>query len=144
MPPADHADLRTDYRLIRAAVLVALVAAAPFAAVGWLAAGGAGALGALLALVLVAGNGVVSAWVSARGGHTATGIRVGWVIAALPLRLAVLVAAIAALIGPMGLPARPVVFAVFVAEIAVIYAQAWTWMRGPSFVGPLTEGRHST
>lgn len=125
-------------------MVVAVVAAIPFAAVGWMVAGSAAALGALLALALVAGNGAVSAWISARGGSTQSGIRIGWVVAALPLRLAVLVAAIAVLIGPMGLPARPVVLAVFVAEICVIYAQAWTWTRGPSFIGPLTEGRHST
>lgn len=141
VPPADRVDLFTDYRLIRAAVVVALVAALPFAAVGWLAASGAGALGALLALALVAGNGVLSAWISARGGRTQSGIRVGWVVAALPLRLAVIVVVMAALVGPFGLPAKPVVVAVMVAEVCVTFAQAWTWMRGPMFVGPIREGR---
>lgn len=141
MPPTDRAETLTDYRLIKAAVVVALVAALPFAAAGWLAADGAGAIGAFLALVLVATNGAFSAWVSARGGRTESGIRVGWVVAALPLRLAVIVVAIAALIGPLGLPAKPVVVAVMIAEVLVTYVQAWTWMRGPMFVGPIREGR---
>lgn len=141
MPPADRVDLITDYRLIKAAVAVALVAAVPFAAAGWWAADGAGAIGALLALVLVAGNGAGSAWLSARGGRTKSGIRVGWVVAALPLRLAAIVVVIAALIGPLGLPAKPVVVAVMVAEVCVTYVQAWTWMRGPMFIGPIREGR---
>ncbi|HZG95316.1 MAG TPA: hypothetical protein VEZ46_11455, partial [Mycobacteriales bacterium] len=83
------------------------------------------------------------AWISARGGRTESGIKIGWVVAAMPLRLALLVAAIAVLIGPLGLPARPVVLAVCVAEVCVTYAQAWTWMSGPSFVGPIREGRTS-
>ena len=141
MPPADRPELLTDYRLIKAAVYVALVAALPFAAVGWLAADSAGAIGAFLALALVAGNGALSAWVSARGGRTESGIRIGWVVAALPLRLMVIVAVIAALIGPMGLPAKPVVVAVMIAEVCVTYVQAWTWMRGPMFIGPIREGR---
>lgn len=143
MRPAERPDLLTDYRLITVALVVALLCAAPFAAAGWLAARGQGVIATLAALVLVAANGAGSAWLSARGGHTASGIRVSWVVAAVPLRLAVLVAAIAALIGPLGLPANPVVLAVFVAEICVINAQAWTWTRGPSFIGPLTEGRPS-
>jgi hypothetical protein len=66
------------------------------------------------------------------------------VVAALPLRLAVLVAAVAALVGPLELPAEPVVVAVCVAELCVTIAQAWTWTRGPFFIGPLTEGPDRT
>ena len=140
---ADRVDLLTDRRLIKVAVIVALAGAVPFAAVGWAAAGGRAALGAVLSLLLVGLNGAGSAWISARGGRTESGIKIGWVVAAMPLRLALLVAAIAVLIGPLGLPARPVVLAVCVAEVCVTYAQAWMWMRGPSFVGPIREGRTS-
>ena len=144
MRPADRPDLITDYRLVRVAVVAGMGAAVPFVVAGWLAANGRGAVGAVLALWLVAVNGAGSAWLSARGGHTPTGIRVSWVVAALPLRLAVLVAAVWALVRSLGLPAEPVVVAVCVAELCVTFAQAWTWTRGPFFIGPLTEGRDRT
>jgi hypothetical protein len=56
---------------------------------------------------------------------------------AIPVRIALLVAALAVAVGPLGLPATAVALAVCVGEVCVVAAQSWVVLHGPTFVGPL-------
>jgi hypothetical protein len=135
--PADRDDLLTDTRLVSVALWTALAAAVPAAVLGFVAAGWSGTAGALWGVGSVGSNGAAAAWVSARTGRTRRQIGPGRVLLALPVRIALLAAAIAVAVGPMGLPALPVVLAVCGGEVCVVAAQSWVVLHGPSFVGPL-------
>ncbi|HEU0132682.1 MAG TPA: hypothetical protein VFQ85_16985 [Mycobacteriales bacterium] len=137
MRPADRDDLLTDTRLVSVALWTALAAAVPAAVLGFVAAGWSGTAGALWGVGSVGSNGAAAAWVSARTGRTRRQIGPGRVLLALPVRIALLAAAIAVAVGPMGLPALPVVLAVCGGEVCVVAAQSWVVLHGPSFVGPL-------
>jgi hypothetical protein len=135
--PADRDDLILDSRLIRVALWTALAVAVPAAALGFVAEGWSGTLGALWGVGSVGLNGAAAAWVSARTGRTRRQIGPGKVLLAIPVRIALLVASIAVAVGPLGLPDIPVVLAVCVGELCVVSAQGWAVLRGPTFVGPL-------
>ena len=138
MRHADPPELLLDSQLVRAA-LWAPLALAPFAVVvAALTNGNDGVLGALWALAAVGLTAYGAAVVSARGGRTSRGIGVVRVTAMVPVRLAVLAAALAAGVGPLGFPSRVVALAVCVGEIGVLSAQSWLVLRGRTFVGPLT------
>ena len=139
MRSADRIDLALDQRLVRVAVGTALVGAVPAALAGAAVAGGDGALGALWGVGAVGLNGAIAALVSWLGGTSQRQIGVGLVLAALPVRLVLLAAALAIGVGPLGLPALPVALAVMVAEGCVVAAQSWVVARGTTFVGPLDE-----
>ncbi|HVF19627.1 MAG TPA: hypothetical protein VNA14_05235, partial [Mycobacteriales bacterium] len=127
---ADRIDLDLDRRLVRVAIWTALLGAVPAAAAGWAAAGPAGSLGALWAVGAVGLNGVLSAAVSWWGGLSRRQIGVGLVLAALPVRLLILAAALVVGVGPLGLPVLPVAVTVMVAEGCVVAAQSWLVARG--------------
>lgn len=137
----DRIDLLLDHRLVRAAVWTALACAVPAVLLGWLAEGGPGALAALWGVGAVGTNGALAAAVSLRGGLSPRGIGVGMVVAFLPVRMVLLVAALAVAVGPLGLPAVPVVLATWGAELCVVTAQSVVVARGRTFVGPLSERR---
>jgi hypothetical protein len=133
----DRPDLRTDSRLVSVTVWTALAVAVPAALAGFVTRGGAGTAGALWGVGSVGTNGAAAAWVSARTGRSRRQIGPGMVLLALPARIALLAAALAVAVGPLGLPAVPVVLAVCVGEICVLFAQSWVVLHGPTFVGPL-------
>jgi hypothetical protein len=129
-----------DRRLLRAAWLVGLVAL-PFAALaGALSDGSDGALGASYGAAAVSLNGVAAAWISRRGAKTERGIGIAQVVVALPIRMALLAAAVLLAVGPLALPDRPVGFAVIAAELALLVVQSLLVLRSPTFVGPLEKG----
>lgn len=137
MRTTDRPELLVDSRLVSVTLLTALVVAVPAAGLGLALAGGAGAAGALWGIGSVGVNGVAAAWVSARTGRSRRGIGPGVVLAALPVRIALLALALAVGVGPLGLPETATVLAVCGGEICVIAAQSWVVLRGPTFVGPL-------
>lgn len=141
MPPADRIDLLLDRRLVLATLLATLPLAGCAALLGGLAAGRDGALGALYGAGVVGINGVLAALVSLRGGLSRRQIGIGLVVAALPVRLLLIVAAIAVAVGPLGLPKAPVAVSAMVSEGVVVLVQCWYVARGRTFVGPLDEGR---
>ena len=134
---ADRVELLTDSRLISVTLWAALAIAVPAVLLGWLGAGRSGAAGALWGVGSVGVNGVAAAWVSARTGRSRRGIGPGRVLLALPIRIALLAAAIAVGVGPLGLPETATVLAVCGGEICVVVAQSWVVLHGPTFVGPL-------
>jgi hypothetical protein len=136
----DRLDLRTDSRLVTVTLLTALAVAGAAAVLGLALAGRDGLAGALWGAGWVGTNGVAAAWVSARTGRTRRGIGPGAVLLAIPVRIALLALALAAGVGPLGLPVLPVVLAVCAGEVCVITAQSWVVLHGPTFVGPL-DGR---
>jgi len=135
--PADRPDLLLDSKLISATLWCTLAVALPAVALVWIAAGRSGAAGALWGVGSVGVNGVAAAWVSARTGRTRRQIGPGRVLLALPVRIALLAAALAVGVGPLGLPETVTVLAVCGGEICVIAAQSWVVLHGPTFVGPL-------
>lgn len=137
MRPADRDDLLTDSRLVAVALRTALAVALPAALIGFVAAGWSGTAGALWGVGSVGTNGAAAAWVSARTGRTRRQIGPGLVLLAMPVRIALLAVALGVAVGPLGLPALPVVLAVCGGEICVVAAQSWVVLHGPSFVGPL-------
>lgn len=137
MRTADRVDLLVDSRLITATLWATLATAVPAAALGLALAGRSGAAGALWGVGSVGVNGVAAAWVSARTGRTRRRIGPGRVLLALPVRIALLAAALAVGVGPLGLPETATVLAVCGGEICVIAAQSWVVLHGPTFVGPL-------
>ncbi len=136
MQRAERADLITDLRLVSAAKWVTLAGIGPAALLGGLTGGTAGAAAAAWGLAAVGLNGVVAAWLSAQGAQTSRGIGVVRVMVGIPLRLLGLAAAIATAVLVLDLPSRTVGLAVCLGEIAVMTAQSWCVLRGPSFVGP--------
>lgn len=134
---ADRVDLLVDSRLISATLWATLATALPALLLGTLAAGRNGAAGALWGVGSVGVNGVAAAWVSARTGRSRRRIGPGRVLLALPIRIALLAAAIAVGVGPLGLPETVTVLAVCAGEICVVIAQSWVVLHGPTFVGPL-------
>ena len=137
MRPADREDLILDSKLIRVALWTALAVALPAAVLGYVAAGWPGSAGALYGTGSVGMNGAGAAWVSARTGRSRRQIGPGTVLLAIPVRIALLAAALAVGVGPLGLPEVPVVLAVCGGEVCVIAAQSWVVLHGPTFVGPL-------
>ncbi|HVE98715.1 MAG TPA: hypothetical protein VNA12_05995 [Mycobacteriales bacterium] len=139
MRSADRVDLALDQRLVRVAIGTALAGAVPAGLAGAVWGGRPGALGALWGVGAVGLNSAIAAAVSWRGGRSRRQIGVGLVLAALPVRLILLFAALAVGVGPLGLPALPVALAVMVAEGCVVAAQSWVVARGTTFIGPLDE-----
>jgi hypothetical protein len=137
MRPADRVDLLLDSRLISATMWATLATALLAVPLGAVAAGRDGAAGALWGTGSVGVNGVAAAWVSARTGRTRRGIGPGAVLAALPVRIALLALALAVGVGPLGLPVTVTALAVCGGEICVVAAQSWVVLHGPTFVGPL-------
>ena len=137
MRPADRLDLLVDSRLIAVTLWTALAAAVPAVLLGLAFGGRSAAAGALWGVGSVGVNGVAAAWVSARTGRTRRRIGPGSVLLALPVRIALLAAALAVGVGPLGLPETATVLAVCGGEICVIAAQSWVVLHGPTFVGPL-------
>lgn len=137
MRTSDRVDLLVDSRLISATLLATLATAVPAAVLGLALAGRSGAAGALWGVGSVGVNGVAAAWVSARTGRTRRRIGPGRVLLALPVRIALLAAALAVGVGPLGLPETATVLAVCGGEICVVAAQSWVVLHGPTFVGPL-------
>ncbi len=137
MRTPDRAELVTDSRLVTVTLWTALAVALPAAVLGHVAAGWAGAAGALFGAGSVGMNGAAAAWVSARTGRSRRQIGPGTVLLAIPVRIALLAAAIAVAVGPLGLPEVPVVLAVCGGEVCVVAAQSWVVLHGPTFVGPL-------
>jgi hypothetical protein len=133
-----------DRRLIVAPLRAVAACAIPALPLGLAAAGAPGAAGVAWGLAAVALNNVAAAWVSAQGAATRSGIAVGRVLVALPIRLALLAAALWVAVVPVGLPAKPVALAVAAGEMCVLLLQSWLVLRGPTFVGPLAEGRSET
>ena len=134
---ADRSDLLTDYRLIPVTLLTALAVAVAATIVAAVASGRSAAYGALWGVGSVGGNGAIAAWLSARTGRTRRRIGPGTVLMGIPVRIALLAAALAFAVGPLGLPATAVALAVCVGEICVVVAQSWVVLHGPTFVGPL-------
>lgn len=138
MPRPDSPELLLDAQLVRAAVWAPLVLA-PFATLlAGLTHGSHGVLGALWGLVAVGATAYGAALVSRGGALTSKGIGVVRVTAMVPARLALVAAALAVGVGPLGFPSRVVALAVCVGEIGVLSAQSWLVLRGRTFVGPLT------
>lgn len=135
--PADRYDLLLDSRLISVTLWATLACAVPAVILGLVGGGRAGAAGALWGAGSVGFNGVAAAWVSARTGRSRRRIGPGRVLLALPVRIALLAAAIAVGVGPLGLPETATVLAVCGGEICVVTAQSWVVLHGPTFVGPL-------
>jgi hypothetical protein len=140
----DAPETYLDRRLVAAPFWVVAACAGPGLALGAVAAGGPGAAAVAWGLVAVGLNNVAAAWISAKGARTRRGIGIGRVVAALPVRLALLAAALWLAVGPLGLPSRPVALAVCVGEMCVLFVQSWLVLRGPTFVGPLAEGPTET
>lgn len=138
MPRADVPELLLDRRLIRAAAWTFPVCALPAVVIAATTSGTRGAVGALWGVACVALNGAAAAWISASGGRTPRGIAIGRVVAALPLRLILLGAAIAAGVLLLDLPSYPVVLSVCASELFLMTAQSWLVLRTPTFVGPLS------
>ena len=134
---ADRPDLLVDSRLISVTLWATVAVAVPAIVLGFVLAGRGGAAGALWGVGSVGVNGAAAAWVSARTGRTRRGIGPGRVLLALPIRMALLAAALAVGVGPLGLPETATVLAVCGGEICVIAAQSWVVLHGPTFVGPL-------
>lgn len=134
---ADRSDLLLDNRLVAVTLLTALAVAVPTVAVAALLEGRSAAYGALWGVGSVGVNGAAAAWVSARTGRSRRQIGPGAVLMAIPVRIALLAAALAVAVGPLGLPATAVALAVCVGEVCVVVAQSWVVMHGPTFVGPL-------
>ncbi|HEV2891654.1 MAG TPA: hypothetical protein VGX28_14875 [Frankiaceae bacterium] len=137
MRTADRSDLLTDNRLIAVTLLTALAVAVPATIVAGVAGGRGSAYGALWGVGSVGVNGAAAAWVSARTGRSRRQIGPGTVLMAIPVRIALLVAALAVAVGPLGLPSTAVALAVCVGEVCVVLAQSWVVLHGPTFVGPL-------
>jgi hypothetical protein len=133
----DRSDLLLDSRIIAATLLTALAVAVPATVVAGAVAGTSAAYGALWGVGSVGVNGAAAAWVSARTGRSRRRIGPGKVLLALPVRIALLVAALALAVGPLGLPSTAVALAVCVGEVCVVAAQSWVVLHGPTFVGPL-------
>lgn len=133
----DRPDLLTDSRLIAATLLTALAVAVPAALVGAMAGGRSAAYGALWGVGSVGVNGAAAAWISSRTARSRRQIGPGTVLMGIPVRIALLVAALAFAVGPLGLPSTAVALAVCVGEICVVAAQSWVVLHGPTFVGPL-------
>jgi hypothetical protein len=127
-----------DQRLVRAAAWTLPICGVPAVAAGAAASGGAGAAGAFWGVAVVALNGLAAARISASGGRTPRGIAIGRVVAALPLRLLLLGAAIAVGVVVLHLPSYPVVLAVCGTELLLMLASSWLVLRTPTFVGPLS------
>lgn len=134
---ADRSHLIVDHRLVAATLLTALAVAVPAALVAATTSGRSAAYGALWGVGSVGVNGAAAAWVSARTGRSRRQIGPGTVLMAIPVRIALLVAALAFAVGPLGLPATAVALAVCVGEVCVVVAQSWVVLHGPTFVGPL-------
>ncbi|HEX8002638.1 MAG TPA: hypothetical protein VF519_08070 [Mycobacteriales bacterium] len=137
MRTPDRSDLLLDSRIIAATLLTALAVAVPATVVAGAVAGTSAAYGALWGVGSVGVNGAAAAWVSARTGRSRRRIGPGKVLLALPVRIALLVAALALAVGPLGLPSTAVALAVCVGEVCVVAAQSWVVLHGPTFVGPL-------
>ena len=133
----DRSDLLLDNRLIAVTLLTALAVAVPAVIVAAVLEGRSAAYGALWGVGSVGVNGVAAAWVSARTGRSHRQIGPGTMLMSIPVRIALLAAALAVAVGPLGLPATAVALAVCVGEVCVVVAQSWVVMRGPTFVGPL-------
>lgn len=140
MLTADAPEVALDRRLVRLTALTAAACLLPAVLVGAIVDGGLAALGALWGVVAVGLNGVAAAYVSERGAHTDAGIGIGRVLVALPIRMLGLAAAVLLGVGPLGLPAAAVGFAVIGAESAVMIVQSWLVLHGTTFVGPLEKG----
>lgn len=134
---ADRSDLLLDNRLVAVTLLTALAVAVPAVLVAALLEGRSAAYGALWGVGSVGVNGAAAAWVSARTGRSRRQIGPGTVLMAIPVRIALLAAALAVAVGPLGLPATAVALAVCVGEVCVVAAQSWVVLHGPTFVGPL-------
>jgi len=141
MPTTEGAELALDRDLVRATVAVGLACLLPAAALGALAAGPDGALGAMWGAGAVGLNGAAAAWISSRGALTSRGIGIGRVVIALPIRLVLLAVAMVVGITVLDLPATPVALAVCCAEGVVMVVQSWLVLHGSTFVGPLNERR---
>jgi len=141
MPRTEDIELRLDRTLVRATLLVGAACLVPAGLLGWLADGRQGAFGALWGVGAVGLNGAAAAWISAQGAGTSRGIGIGRVVAALPIRLALLAAALVVGITVLELPATPVALAVCCAEGVVMVVQSWLVLRGTTFIGPLSERR---
>ena len=137
MRTADRPELLVDSRLIAVTLRATLALFVPAVLLGYVAAGGEGAAGALWGAGSVGVNGVAAAWVSARTGRTRRQIGPGRVLLALPVRIALLAAALAVGVGPLGLPETATILAACGSEVCVIAAQSWVVLHGPTFVGPL-------
>ena len=137
MRTPDRPDLLVDAKLITVTLWATLATAVPAAVLAFVTAGGRGAAGALYGVGSVGVNGVAAAWVSARTGRSRRQIGPGRVLLALPVRIALLAAALAVGVGPLGLPETATVLAVCGGEICVLAAQSWVVLHGPTFVGPL-------
>lgn len=133
----DRLDLLTDSRLIAVTLKTALAVAVAAALAGFATGGRSAAYGALWGAGAVGTNGVAAAWLSARTGRTRRAIGPGTMLLSIPVRIAVLAAAIAVGVGPLGLPETATVLAVVVGEVCVVAAQSWVVLHGPTFVGPL-------
>jgi 3-oxoacyl-(acyl-carrier-protein) synthase len=134
---SERPDLILDSRLVTVTLLAALAVAVPAALVAGLLDGRDAAYGALWGVGSVGVNGVAAAWVSARTARSRRQIGPGTVLMAIPVRIALLAAALGVAVGPLGLPATAVALAVCVGETCVVFAQSWVVMHGPTFVGPL-------
>lgn len=137
MRTPDRSDLLLDSRLVTVTLLTALAVALPATAIAATVEGRSAAYGALWGVVSVGVNGAAAAWVSARTGRSRRQIGPGKVLMAIPVRIALLAAALALAVGPLGLPATAVVLGVCVGEVCVVAAQSWVVLHGPTFVGPL-------
>lgn len=137
MRTADRVDTLVDSRLITATLWATVAIAVPAAVLGLALGSRSDAAGAVWGVGSVGVNGVAAAWVSARTGRTRRGIGPGRVLLALPVRIALLAAALAVGVGPLGLPETATVLAVCGGEICVVAAQSWVVLHGPTFVGPL-------
>lgn len=134
---SDRSDLLTDNRLIAVTLLTALAVAVPAVIVAGVMGGRSSAYGALWGVGAVGVNGAAAAWVSARTGRSRRQIGPGTVLMAIPVRIALLAAALAVAVGPLGLPSTAVALAVCAGELCVVAAQSWVVLHGPTFVGPL-------
>ena len=133
----DRDDLLLDSRLISATLWATLATAVPAVLLGALALGRDGAAAALWGVGSVGVNGVAAARVSARTGRSRRQIGPGRVLIAVPVRIALLAAALVVGVGPLGLPETATVLAVCGGEICVVATQSWVVLHGPTFVGPL-------
>lgn len=134
-------DLLLDGQLLRAALWVTLAMTVPAAVLGAWAEGTQGALAAVWGVAAIGLTAAAAAWLSAQGGRTSRGIGIGRVVAAVPGRLVVVAAALAAGVGPLGFPSRILALAICAGEIVVLTVFSCLVLRGRTFVGPLAQGK---
>lgn len=131
-------ELLLDARLKQAAAWAPAALALPAVTLAALLSGAAAAFATLWGLAAVGLTAYAAATVSARGGRTSRGIGVVRVTAMVPVRLALVAAALYIGVGPLGFPSRVLALAVCAGEIGVLVAQSCLVLRGRTFVGPLT------